>query len=321
MKASIGIILSAALTVWNGCASDHQSGSSFHVYTKVDTSRAAIGDVVRFQVWAKGAGERRVSFPPLAVEDTDILVTGMSELQGDNSDDSGAEFQITFWDTGRFELPAYEVNILNAENDSVDYAITTDPVEVTVKSVVTDPQPSLKDIKAPVPIPIVLPYRVILSVAVIILLLGFLVWIWRKRVSEERTFPELQVPSRPPIDIARERLESLSGSDLNVPGAVKVFYGELSHIVREYSENQFFIRAMEMTTSEIEMVKDLFPLKSDDVDSMLNVLKRADLAKFARFQPDMSRCRQDFTVISKFIEKSGVRLSPVEDVMTEMEAL
>ncbi|MDP6456868.1 MAG: hypothetical protein QF613_07940 [Candidatus Marinimicrobia bacterium] len=320
-KASIGIAFLTALTVWNGCGADYQSVSSFHVYSTVDTSRAAIGDVVRFQIWAKGTGERRISFPPMAIEDSDILVVERRDLEGDNSDDIGMEFQITFWDTGRFELPAYTVNVMNTDNDSIDYAITTDPVAVTVESVVTDPQPSLRAIKEPVPIPILVPYRIILSLAAIVILLGFLLWIWRKRVVEKREPPLVQIPSRPPIDIAWEKLENLRQAKLDSPDEVKEFYAALSHIVREYMEYQFFIRAMEMTTSEIEMARDLFPLESEDVDPMLDILKRADLAKFARFQPEKGRSRKDIVAISEFIEKTRVHLSLVENGVTKAEVL
>lgn len=320
-KAFGGITLLVALTVWHGCEADRQSASSFHVYSTVDTSRAAIGDVVRFRVWAKGVGERRISFPPMTADDRDIQVAEGRELEGDNSGDFGMEFEVTFWDTGRFELPAYAVNVLNKGNDSVDYAITMDPVVVTVESVVTDAQPSLRDIKAPVPIPLILPYRIILSVAAMIFLLGFLVWIWRKRVAEKREVPELQIPSRPPREVARERLRDLREKNLDIREAVKEFYAELSHIVREYIEHQFFIRAMEMTTSEIEMVKDLFLLECEDVDLMLDVLKRADLAKFACFQHEKVRCRRDLGTISEFINKTRAHLSLVKNGVTEVEAL
>ena len=111
---------------------------------------------------------------------------------------------------------------------------------------------------------------------------------WRKRIHDENKKIEIAIPNRPPFEIAMDKLDTLSNENPSNAVALKKYYEDLSYLVREYVENQYFLRAIEMTTSEIEEAKFVIPVSNKKLDEVISILKRADLAKFAKFAPSIS---------------------------------
>jgi len=297
---------------WNGCEIKEESPFSFHVYSQVDTNVVTIGDIVHFQIWAKGAGKRIINFPEIIINNPDVSVGERRSLEGNYQDDYGVDFEIAFWDTGSFSIPAYSVNVMSNTGDSIEYSLTTDPIDVKIPSVIKDPEPVLRDIKNPVPLPLILPIRIIISSVIIVILVGVLIWIWRKRIPGKKDQPKIHIPPRPPYEIAMEKLERLRNFEILKPAQKKEFYVELSYTVREYLEYQFFVRAIEMTTEDIINSRSYLPFSEDLIDILLDVLKRADLAKFARFQLDRNQCTKDLETIEDLVTKSRIGWLPVD---------
>ena len=305
-----------------GCGEGKIASKSFHVYSNLDTADVAIGDIARFQVWAMGADERNIEFPRLEVDNANISVGEGQYLTGENEGDKGIEFQLTFWDTGAYDIPPYVVQILTEEGKEVDYAIPTELVTVTVHSLISEAQPTLRDIKPPVPIPTIVPWKIILSLLGIGLSMAILFWMWRKRVKEEQIEKEeVFIPSRPPYEIAMEKLDQLKEQTPTGPDQIKNFYAVLSYLVREYLEFQYFVRAIEMTTSEIEDARYLVPTDQEKLHNVITVLKRADLAKFDRFQPDLNQSKEDLKMIEDFLKSTRLSWTTVKNGVKLMEAV
>ena len=317
--AAVALIIAVVLM---GCGEGKIASKSFHVYSNLDTADVAIGDIARFQVWAMGADERNIEFPRLEVDNANISVGEGQNLTGENEGDKGIEFQLTFWDTGAYDIPPYVVQILTEDGKEVDYAIPTDPVTVTVHSLISEAQPTLRDIKPPVPIPTIVPWKIILSLLGIGLSMAILFWMWRKRVKEEQLEKEeVFIPSRPPYEIAMEKLDQLKEQTPTGPDQIKNFYAVLSYLVREYLEFQYFVRAIEMTTSEIEDARYLVPTDQEKLHDVITVLKRADLAKFARFQPDLNQSKKDLKMIEDFLKFTRLSWATVKNGVKPMEAV
>ena len=317
--AAVALIIAVVLM---GCGEGKIASKSFHVYSNLDTVDVAIGDIARFQVWAMGSDERNIEFPRLEVDNANILVGEGQNLTGENEGDKGIEFQLTFWDTGAYDIPPYVVQILTEEGKEVDYAISTDPVTVTVHSLISEAQPTLRDIKPPVPIPTIVPWKIILSLLGIGLSMAILFWMWRKRVKEEQLEKEeVFISSRPPYEIAMEKLDQLKEQTPTGPDQIKNFYAVLSYLVREYLEFQYFVRAIEMTTSEIEDARYLVPTDQEKLHDVITVLKRADLAKFARFQPDLNQSKEDLKMIEDFLKSTRLSWTTVQNGVKLMEAV
>ena len=256
------------------------------------------------------------------MDNANISVGEGQYLTGENEGDKGIEFQLTFWDTGAYDIPPYVVQILTEDGKEVDYAIPTDPVTVTVHSLISEAQPTLRDIKPPVPIPTIVPWKIILSLLGIGLSMAILFWMWRKRVKEEQIEKEeVFIPSRPPYEIAMEKLDQLKEQTPTGPDQIKNFYAVLSYLVREYLEFQYFVRAIEMTTSEIEDARYFVPTDQEKLHNVITVLKRADLAKFARFQPDLNQSKEDLKMIEDFLKSTRLSWTTVKNGVKLMEAV
>jgi len=79
-------------------------------------------------------------------------------------------------------------------------------------------------------------------------------------------------------------------------------YADLSHISREYLETKYFIRALEMTTEEINEFRSLFPLTDDLFSDWTRFLFEADMVKYAREIPTSEKMSADKEKISSLIQ-------------------
>lgn len=127
------------------------------------------------------------------------------------------------------------------------------------------------------------------SLAAIILMILSFRW-YKKR--KERPIPEPEPeeeepePIIPAHIIALEKLSSLKSTTKSYEGKDKAFVSELTEIIREYIENRFGVRALEMTTSEITEALQKEVLSSQQIDKLQNTLNVSDLIKFAKAQAD-----------------------------------
>ena len=87
----------------------------------------------------------------------------------------------------------------------------------------------------------------------------------------------------------------------------KVYYTELTDILRRYISNRYAIEAMEQTTDDIvtEFRKNKeLKEKKDEIKLLTDVLQIADLVKFAKWQPLPDECERSFHQVSQFIDQT-----------------
>lgn len=140
----------------------------------------------------------------------------------------------------------------------------------------------------------------VLIVLILILLLGY--WIYlklqEKPLQEPQTIEDLWekairslIELRIPIEINRDK--------------VKLFYIELSKIIRTYLEERFNIRAVQMTTEEfmVEAQKSNV-LKDEHKDFLKELLIFSDHVKFAKFVPSVEEMNKMLELSKLFIGKT-----------------
>ena len=88
--------------------------------------------------------------------------------------------------------------------------------------------------------------------------------------------------------MANRRIENLDDREFT-----KEFYTELSHISKQYIEFSTYICALEMTTDEIIENRSLFLFDDDKFFEWINLMKKADLVKYARKTIDYSEMKKD----------------------------
>lgn len=282
------------LVLFVGCQTEDIS-SSLNIQTDIDTTVARIGDVLNLSIISQNTGDRIIIFPD--IQETESMEIRDKTILTKRNKPYQVNFQIVFWDTGSFAIPEYPVEILKADS-SYNLIIATDSIDIKIISMLTGVEDkNLRPIKDPVALrkPINW-YRWILVVILFLLLLSLLI-LWRKRIKKE---PLKKIEASERIvarDIAIARL-----NDLNklIPSN-KIFYSQSSFIIREFIENQYYIRALEMTTGEISKFESDYDLEKDNFKTVINLLNRADLAKFAKYEFTVQDREEDYKWMLNFI--------------------
>ena len=269
------------------------------VSSELDTTQGYIGDVVNWTVLVDNAENRRIQFPELFLQDDTVSVR-TQKLLYNKGIVTGITFELVFWDTGKFQTPAYQVDILN-DSDTVISSIAPEPIELTILSLLASTGNSdFRPIKGPVPVRSLFPLRLTVLGILAIFLIACIYWTWSQRINVKYQRNENLI-SKSPREKAIRRLE-----ELNIDGFAKDYYAELSHISREYVEYSTFIRALEMTTKEINDNRHLFPINDKMFTDWVKTLSIADLVKYARAIPDSTQMDLDRQKIISFIERSFV---------------
>lgn len=129
-------------------------------------------------------------------------------------------------------------------------------------------------------------------------------WYLKKRKSRVKEAEKPEAPPRPPHEIALEALDALRDKRLYQAGHKKEYYTELTEILRRYIEGRWEIPALESTS--FQLMCDLESRISDANLRLVleNLLADADLAKFAKGEPDEVTCQRDLEKGYIFVQKT-----------------
>jgi hypothetical protein len=105
--------------------------------------------------------------------------------------------------------------------------------------------------------------------------------------------------------IALRRLETIRNKDYLSMQAYKPYYTELAECIREYLENRFHIKALEMTTEEfLEELTTGRTLGKAHQQILIDFLQSADLVKFAKCLPLPGEAEKALTLAGQLIEET-----------------
>ena len=122
-------------------------------------------------------------------------------------------------------------------------------------------------------------------------------------------------PPLPAHVVALVALETLHGEKLWQSGEYKLYYSELSDILRTYLAGRFEVGAMEMTTDEIAASLREIEIEQKQKMNLLAVLRDADLVKFAKATPEAEENEGAFDKALNFVEST----KPVEEVDEDVD--
>ncbi len=208
---------------------------------------------------------------------------------------------ITSFDSGYWAIPPFKF-IAGDTN-----GVFTDPLLLQVKTIAVDTTIAIRDIKAPYEesyswldwLKDNMIFVWVLLGALIALLVLFFIIRYTRKVKPPMVIVE--IPKIPAHIIAFEKLEKLKTEKLWQEGKLKLYHSQLTDIIREYIENRFKIQAQELTTDEI-----LFGFRNVAIDEeskfkLNQVLRIADLVKFAKEEPLPSENEMSMTNSYDFI--------------------
>jgi len=193
------------------------------------------------------------------------------------------ELELAAFGSGRQLLPHFVLVLRDTEGRSLERLRHRPGASVFVRTLTPPGMLELRPLKPPVDPDFPLPLLTALLLAVFgmagaVLLVLFLI----KR--KFRLFAETVDPA----EDARRKLGKLrSRLSSGLPPAE--CYAELSAVMREFLERHYHIRALEAVTQEIE--RDLRKLGVSSFDAIMNLLRQADLVKFADSRPTAEEAR------------------------------
>lgn len=124
-----------------------------------------------------------------------------------------------------------------------------------------------------------------------------------------------QAPPQPPHVVAITALEALHHQKLWQNNKHKLYYSLLTEILRIYIDARWGVSAMEMTSDEIIAAMRGVDLPEKARMDLTDILRDADLVKFAKFAPEAEQNENDYQKAYYFVEET----KPVEEVPTAEE--
>ena len=220
----------------------------------------------------------------------------------EESGDGALAFACTLavYKPGEIELPAF--TFVSTDTAGISEEFTGESIMADIRSVLPADTAGLEiaDIKEPHKLtgPI-WPYLVI-PVALAFLIYGMI--LLRRRLGGRAEIPV--VPPRPPWEVAFERLDSLKSSRHPEFGRFRLYYFELSLIVRGYIEGRYDFPAVESTTYELENEGRLGHVDDDLYKRLFEFFHRADMAKFAKAMPTNAEVESDLLFAYEFVRNT-----------------
>ena len=275
------------------------------VTVEVEPAKARLSDEPTLTLTIRSQDGVDVVKPPFGESLGDFLIRDFREPLPKVEDEWRILQQVyTLEPTRTGTLSIWPIGVTFTDNrtgqDGRERTIQTEGLTVTVASVVEDEVPSLADLK-PMADPVELPTtgRTILWAAALILLLasggGLFVWRRLRRRAVEAAV-ELSPRELAWLELQQLIEQNLAGED------VKLFYVELTGVVRRYIERTTAVRAPEQTTEEFltQIARDT-TFADEESRRLRGFLESADLVKFAAHQPRAEDIEEAFDRAKLFI--------------------
>ena len=276
------------------------------VATVVDETEITIGDKIKYTITVEAIAALKVELPEFGENLGGFAIKdfGQAEPRRRNGRMAFEQWYILdTYTTGSYVIPAPVIRY--TDTAEATHEIEGTEIRIEVKSVLSeaDEPKDIKDIAAPVALPVSYRGLILWSVAATVCIVtAIIVFLYcrRRRLNRE------EIVRRPAHEIAYEQLEALITSQLIEEGRIEEYYVAISDTVRSYLENQFGLKAPEMTTEEfLETAAHESNLKNEHKALLSRFLMHCDLVKFARYGPDEIEMRSAYDAAKRFVDETA----------------
>jgi len=285
------------------------------VSIQIDTTYIRIGEQIQLKISVNET--TNVVFPSLKldslrkVEVVEVLPTDTLKNRLEK------KYLLTSFDSGIYVIPQQTVLINNKKffTDSLMVNVATIKVDTTkqkmfpIKAIQREPK-TFDDYK----------HLFWWLIPIFVILAIILYFVFRKK--KEKEVPKVYVA---PIQEALQRLKELDEKHLLEQNKIKIYYSELTDIVRTYIEKDISIPALESTTNElIETIKDFnesskLGISKETIQQLKEVLQSADLVKFAKSSPIVEEIKGHRNLSERILQSLKPVKEPIKETENEVE--
>jgi len=280
------------------------------VKVEVDKAFATIGDEINFRVTTQHSLNITVLElnAESALSDFEIKKATDFSTRENNAVAEGKNYVITTYQLGQFVIRPFSIQYRTKEGAVKE--IQTNSLYLTLESVDKNksPESDIRGIKGVYKLKNPL-YQWVLSFVLIAIAAATGIWfyVYRTKRGSNR---EQQEPALSAHEEAYLALNQLKHSDLIRKGMVKLYFFQMSEILRKYIERRFRIRALESTTYELMQAIKLI-LNPEQTQLIQDVLTFCDLVKFAKYDPPALEVIQQTNQAKIIIDKTKEEPEPV----------
>ncbi|MCG8794664.1 hypothetical protein [Tenacibaculum finnmarkense] len=280
------------------------------IQVEIDTASIRIGEQFQYKISVN--------------ETQNVIIPSLKNLKGLEIVDSlkieklnnklVKKYTLTGFDSGAFYIPQQQIFIKNQAylTDSLLVNVSTASIDIKkaqkfgIKGIKTEGY-QYNDFE-----------QYFWWVVALLILIGALLYYFSIRKKKEIK-EEIIVPLLPPYEEAIEKLQALDKKLLWQNNQTKIYYSELTNIVRGYIERELKLPALEITTDElIAILNDFNNIKSIETDKetiykLKKLLQESDLVKFAKSKPMDYQIEQDRKDAKNIIDNLKPKKEAIED--------
>jgi len=282
------------------------------VVTRLDDPSPTVVEDIKLRYSLIGSESLVASSPEWSASLPDELTLEQAvRLSGPPANRAG-ETPVATWDVtltplapGDYEIAPITFTAADPESEQGELTVETEPLRISVESILTADDADLADLKDPFAAPEDVT-TIALAVAGGALALAALIAggvLLARRARRERPEPPI-----PPHERAMLELDALLATDLIDRRAWKAYHTELTALLRRYVEARFDIHAPAQTTDEfLRDPRTRATLSPEENAQLSDLLRRADLVKFAESADDEESARRAAETVRRFIHETAPR--------------
>jgi len=284
----------------------------------VDTTNIRIGEQIIYKINIKTDSLGTIRFP----ESKDFLpfeVINESKLDTNSLDKKyiiSKQFALTHFDSGVFYIPAPKIQFLDRE-------VRLDSFRIKINSVVIDTtKQGLYGIKPIMKSKTQVDFLYWLYVILALSLITFFIY-YRNQIFSFFKIHKLEVEYFTPYEKAIKELSEIKKLRYDSNIDAKNYYSNLTFVVRNFLNQKIINNALECTTKELIIRLNLlksskkYNLSNPTIKNIDNIFSRADLVKFAKYEPDYKTALNDLESLEKEID--NIKLILPEPTKEELQ--
>ena len=214
-------------------------------------------------------------------------------------------YELQFWEIGKILLPPIKLKINNIKGDAEYLYIQTDTIKVNSYLSIADQY--LKKIKENKKIKFYENYEIILLIFIIILGLLIAIYLLRNRSNNLKLLYTSGHYTKSPLQKALTDIKSLKSPQILNKKNAEIYYLNLSKILKKFISSVFYIRATEMTSTEITQYFISIKINQNILLKWKGVMEKLDNVKYANKTPLNNELNQDVLELIDVIKKINIK--------------